>query len=173
LYTAIPPTTYPIAALNDRLVIGDGTTDYCRTDGCKLVDIRDTTAITQPILNVTTPGDQTKVISWMYGDSGSVRQDRRLGDIYHSSPALVGAPKDEPADDAYSRFRSERPEVKERPLMMYISSNDGILHAISVEDYPVTGYTLTKHAGDGRLPLRGGQELWGFVPPMLLGSLKN
>jgi type IV pilus assembly protein PilY1 len=172
LQTAIPPggATFDSNILSGALVKGDGSTDYCQK-GCDLIDLNDT-KISAPILSETTASERQSVLDWMYAVSGSPRAGRPLGDIYHGSPTLVGAPKDEPADDAYTTFR-DRPEVKERPLMMYITTNDGILHAISVEDYPPTGFTLSTHLGDKRLPLTAGRELWGFVPPMLLKDLKN
>ncbi len=174
LWTATPSVSFVPADVEKKLATGSSTcsgeTCRCDTSGCREVDLN-SVEITKEILT-TTEAQRTALINWMYGPD-SIRKDRRLGDIYHSSPTLVGAPMDEPADDAYTRFRSERPEVKERPLVMYVASNDGILHAISVEDYPATGYPLTKHASHPLVPLKAGEELWGFVPPILLPKLKH
>ncbi|HKP63462.1 MAG TPA: PilC/PilY family type IV pilus protein [Polyangiales bacterium] len=171
LLTAIPPgaSTLDSNMLSGPLVKGDATAEYCQK-GCDLISLDDT-RITQGILNVTSSTARDDVLNWMKGATGP-RKDKPLGDIYHSSPALIGAPKDEPADDAYTRFRTETAEVRQRPLIMYITTNDGILHAFSVEDYS-SSLAATSHAGDKRLPLKPGTELWGFVPPILLKRLKN
>jgi type IV pilus assembly protein PilY1 len=137
----------------------------CGVAGCDRVEL---TSIDKAQFNV--PDDVTKkaVVDWMYGNAGSVRAGKKLGDIYHSSPTIVGPPVDDPGDPSYSLFR-ESALIGERPLILYIGSNDGILHAFSMEDYPVQGGTQpTVHAG---LTYHGGQELWGFVPPNLLDDL--
>jgi type IV pilus assembly protein PilY1 len=171
LFTALPAGTVNPADLVGVLARGSspcGITTYCGKTSLTPTN----TAITQAILGVTNATDHRNVIEWMRGDVGSARQGRRLGDIYHSSPTLVGPPVDEPGDDAYTRFRDQA-IVKERPLVMYIATNDGILHALSVEDFPVTNFPLTVNNTDPRLPLKAGEEIWGFVPPMLLGKLKD
>jgi type IV pilus assembly protein PilY1 len=145
---------------------GSGSTTYC-TD----TDIT-ATAVAPALFGVSDDTEKQRVTDWMRGEVGSARDGRGLGDIYHSSPTLVGPPNEDPGDDAYTRFR-QTPVVKERPLVMYIATNDGILHAISVEDFPVTGFPLTVNQSDSSLPLRAGTEMWGFVPPMLLGRLKD
>jgi type IV pilus assembly protein PilY1 len=166
LWTALPTATFTPASLTG--VMARGSSELCGTDYCKYTELTDT-AITQAILNVTTTGDRQNVIDWMRAESTSPRAGRRLGDIYHSSPALVGTPIDEPGDDAYTTFR-DTPAVKERPLVMYIATNDGILHAISVEDYSASIIPLTVHPTQS---WRAGEEIWGFVPPLLLGRLKD
>jgi type IV pilus assembly protein PilY1 len=144
-----------------------GTDQLCGTSYCNRVEL-DTLAGSSPDFLGTDSTTAKAVSQWMYGENGTVREGRRLGDIYHSSPTIVGPPRDVAGDDSYARFR-DTAVVKERPLVMYIATNDGILHAISVEDYPVTGFPPTVH----NETLKEGQELWGFVPPMLVGTLKD
>lgn len=169
LFTVLPTGPFVPGDLAGVLAFDStlcGPTTYCGR--VKLDD----SLITEGILGVANPTERRNVLEWMRGVAGSPRHGRSLGDIYHSSPALVGTPVDEPGDEAYTRFR-ERAVVRERPLVMYIATNDGILHAISVEDYPVPTFPLTVHNGQSPLPLTAGEEIWGFVPPMLLGKLKD
>ncbi|MFW5920848.1 MAG: pilus assembly protein, partial [Polyangiales bacterium] len=98
--------------------------------------------------------------------SGRAREDRRLGDIYHSSPVVIGPPSEDLADESYNLYR-DRPVVQDRPTVAYVGTNDGILHAFAVED---TEITTGPHAG---VTIEAGQELWGFIPPMFLQKLKS
>ncbi len=102
-----------------------------------------------------------KVVAWLHGLPGSGREDQRLGDIYHSSPVVVGPPQRDLPDESYNLFR-RRPEVENRPNVLYVGTNDGILHAFVADD---TTITAGPHRG---ARLEAGQELWGFVPPYVL-----
>jgi type IV pilus assembly protein PilY1 len=171
LKTSLPSKSFSSADL--LVTMNRSATGACGSGAGYCLDTELTlNSVTPALFGVPNDTEKKKVTDWMLGINNSARDGRRLGDIYHSSPTLVGPPIDEPGDDAYTRFR-EKPAVKERPLVMYIATNDGILHAISVEDFPVTGFPLTVNVGDGRLPLKGGEEIWGFVPPMLVGKLKD
>ncbi len=102
------------------------------------------------------------IVNWIYGTT-SDRRDRVLGDIYHSSPVAVGPPLLDIADESYNLFR-RRPEVANRPIMIYVGSNDGMLHAFVAEDWenPSTGEILP-----------AGHELWAFIPPVLVSKLNS
>lgn len=104
-----------------------------------------------------------EVIDWMTGAVGSVRQDVPLGDIFHSEPVVVGAPRIDIADQAFNLFR-QSPGVVDRPLTLYVNSNDGVLHAFAVE--------AVRGAG-GSVIYKPGEEIWGFVPPLLVPRLKD
>lgn len=120
-------------------------------------------AITPPHFGLAT-GDtatRTAIFDYVHGRAPSTRALARLGDIYHSTPVVVTAPRVDIDDQAYALFR-QRPEVASRPSIVYVGSNDGILHAFALEDDP-TGATRW----------RGGQELWGFVPPTLMPNSLN
>ncbi|MBX3269715.1 MAG: hypothetical protein KF729_05615 [Sandaracinaceae bacterium] len=101
------------------------------------------------------------VVEWVNGNTPD-RRDARLGDIYHSSPQAVGPPRIDIADESYNLFR-QLPQVANRPTVVYVGTNDGILHAFVVEDFtnPITGQTF-----------RAGEELWGFIPPILVQKLE-
>lgn len=172
LKTSLPSKTFVAADLT-KTMNRHPDNGMCGAGAGVCTDTEITASTLTPLLyGVANDTEKLKLTDWMYGAVGSAREGRRLGDIYHSSPALIGPPIDEPGDDAYTRFR-DTPAVRERPLVMYIATNDGILHAISVEDFPVSTFPLTVNSSDSRLPLKAGAEIWGFVPPMLVGKLKD
>lgn len=100
--------------------------------------------------------------AWLRGDPGTVRENKPLGDIYHSNPLIVGAPTVSLPDQSYAAFRSiplpaigarrSPVTVGTRETMLYVGSNDGILHAFNADS---------------------GEEVWGFVPPTLLPTLAS
>lgn len=104
---------------------------------------------------------RTAIFDYVHGRAPANRAAARLGDIYHSTPAIVTAPRVDIDDQAYALFR-QRPEVSGRPSIVYVGTNDGVLHAFSLEDDP-----------SGMLRWSAGQELWGFVPPTLMPNALN
>ncbi len=113
------------------------------------------------VLGVSTSAARTAVIDWVHG---ALRPDAKLGDIYHSSPVVVAAPSQDKPDESFNLFR-RRPEVANRPKVVYVGSNDGIMHAFIAEDITITA---GPYAGRS---YTAGEELWGFVPPILLPKL--
>jgi type IV pilus assembly protein PilY1 len=101
------------------------------------------------------------VVAWVNGTT-SDRVNARLGDIYHSSPVAVGPPVLDIADESYNLFR-QRPEVANRPTVVYVGTNDGILHAFAAEDWDDPNSSASYEEGD---------EIWGFIPPILLSKLE-
>jgi hypothetical protein len=80
---------------------------------------------------------------------GHVRS-QPLGAIVSSTPAIMDPPSiDPPPDSDYPGFAADN---EERRTLIWIGTNDGMLHAI-----------------DGRL----GQEVWAFIPFNLLPKLKE
>jgi type IV pilus assembly protein PilY1 len=110
-----------------------------------------------------TAARRTAIIDWV---SGVGRP--KMGDIYHSSPVVVGPLRQDLADESYNLFR-QNPVVANRPTVVYVGSNDGVLHAFVAEDFvvPATHPTFA-----GRT-LTAGTELWGFVPPAVLPLLNS
>jgi type IV pilus assembly protein PilY1 len=100
--------------------------------------------------------DRTAIFDYVHGRAPAPRAAARLGDIYHSSPLIVTAPRVDIDDGAYSLFR-QVPAVAGRPSIVYVGTNDGVLHAFALED---------DQSGMNRW--FGGDELWGFVPPSLM-----
>ena len=82
-----------------------------------------------------------------------------LGDIYHSELVVVGPPSAntnfiKKNEEAYFRsinnYQAFKNANKNRAKTIYVGANDGMLHAFNAET---------------------GQELWGFIPPFLIGKL--
>jgi type IV pilus assembly protein PilY1 len=73
----------------------------------------------------------------------------KLGDIFHSTPVLVTPPFLTTADSSYNSFKADQAG---RTTVLLAGANDGMLHAFRESD---------------------GDELWAFVPPVLLADLKN
>ena len=100
------------------------------------------------------------VVSFIRGENGF---DYKLGDIFHFNPIVVGSPLiwKGAFDATYQAFYTANVGRKE---VVYVGTNDGMLHCIQVEK---------KNAdGDPDVTL-GGEELWGFIPPSQLARVKN
>jgi type IV pilus assembly protein PilY1 len=115
-------------------------------------------AITTGMLGVTTTADRDEIINFVRGvdvndedKDGNVTEDRpwKLGDIFHSTPVLVTPPVRGLADQSYQAFKLAKAS---RPTVVIAGANDGMLHAFRESD---------------------GHELWAFIPPDLLGTLKD
>lgn len=106
---------------------------------------------------------RNSVVAWTHGDAGTPRADRRMGSIYHSSPVVIGPPGADRSDETFNEFRQL---IGDRPRVIYVGTNDGILHAFLASNYNrVTGSTTQTYTG--------GTELWGFIPPILLDELDD
>jgi type IV pilus assembly protein PilY1 len=83
-----------------------------------------------------------------------------VGDIYHSTPRVVGQPSEFLRDESYQLFAAKQAT---RPLVLYTSTNDGFLHAFKVA------------AADKNDPLKvdkkENNELWAFIPPAVLPAI--
>ncbi|HIK76542.1 MAG TPA: VWA domain-containing protein, partial [Gammaproteobacteria bacterium] len=103
------------------------------------------------------------------GDSSTTDKRWKLGDIYHSQLAVVGAPSANYTNDAtktvteayyrdkkgYGSFKNGSScggRCLSRKEVVYVGANDGMLHAFDSKT---------------------GAELWGFVPPTILNSLRD
>lgn len=117
-------------------------------------------AVPPALVGAPTTAARDATFAWLRGDPGTIRETRPLGDIFHSNPLIVGAPTVSLPDQSYAAFRS-RPlgaigarrnavTVGTRETMLYVGSNDGILHAFNADT---------------------GEEVWGFVPPFLVPTL--
>jgi len=106
---------------------------------------------------------QTTVISRCVGAPDC----RLLGDIVHSTPVVVDKPSAAIRDESYQRFANAQAT---RPQVMYVSSNDGLLHAFkTASNDPADKSDDTKKVlNDG-----ASNELWAFVPPATLPNVAN
>ena len=72
-----------------------------------------------------------------------------LGDIYHSTPVVIGEPSFFFGENNYQTFYNT---YKSRELMIYVGTNEGMLHGFKNTD---------------------GSEKFAIIPKSLLGKLKN
>ena len=98
--------------------------------------------------------DEDKRIKYLRGDrseEGNKFRTREsiLGDIIHSNPVYVGAPKSGYPFSGYFPYAYSN---RDRPARVYVGANDGMLHAFDAAT---------------------GQETFAYVPSMLLGTLKD
>jgi len=95
------------------------------------------------------------------------RRGSVLGDIINSTPVVVGEPSYVPylADDIdgedgdYAAFRAEN---KDRPELVYVGANDGMLHAFFAGDMTDEG---------GQVTAEGGKEAFSFIPQAVIDNL--
>ena len=111
----------------------------------------------------------------------------KLGDIIHSTPTVVAAPKDR-YDVKYgdTTYGSYLLQYHNRRQVAYVGGNDGMLHAFNAGYYhtgddPTTGTSpspVIEHGFFTRTPTDNsagpqlGDELWGFIPYQLLPQLE-
>ncbi len=87
-------------------------------------------------------------------DVACVARSWRLGDIFHSAPAVVPAPRAPLSDSSYQEFKST---YALRKRVIYSGANDGFLHAFDAGGLD-TGASPPAYL-DGT-----GVELFGFMP---------
>jgi hypothetical protein len=118
-------------------------TQYCDTDDCQ----RDR--------------DETIWLILGYHETtGASYRKYRLGAIYHSTPMLASAPRENIPDPEYKNWLNQvvpagafiQKTVKERPEILYVGTNDGIMHAFHAET---------------------GLELWGYIPKTTLQKTRS
>lgn len=129
----------------------------------------DDTSCTTTVGNVTTPMPaaqcRDKYLKWLVGLNNNTVFNRcpatgqcsLFGDIYHATPRVVNAPRDLTRDDSYQAFQSL---YATRPMMLYTSTNDGMLHGFKA---------ASNLQGDTELiDSKKNNELWAFIPPEVL-----
>jgi len=72
-----------------------------------------------------------------------------LGDVYHSTPVVIGAPSFFFTENNYQTYYNT---YKSRDMMIYVGTNEGMLHGFKNTD---------------------GSEKFAIIPKSLLGKLKN
>lgn len=119
-------------------------------------------------------GDTTKakaLLDYIWGDHGNEgtapgqfrnRNNHRLGDIVHSGPLYVGAPNArypnliEGVGKEYSTFVQAKAN---RKGMVYVGSNDGMLHAFDSSENLTT-------------PVNPGREVFAYIPNLVYSANK-
>ena len=98
------------------------------------------------------------------------RRSSVLGDIINSTPVVVGAPSYVPylADDidgSDGDYLTFRDTYADRPELVYVGANDGMLHAF------FAGKTATDAEGNVTVVHEGGKEAFAFVPSAVIAKL--
>jgi type IV pilus assembly protein PilY1 len=118
------------------------------------------TSLTATLLNAADSTEKDNIIKFLRGydtydedDDGNTAEQRqwKLGDIFHSTPALVGPPSKFSTDSSYNTFKNTS-SVASRTTILLAGSNDGMMHAITESN---------------------GNEAWAFIPPDLLDNIKE
>jgi type IV pilus assembly protein PilY1 len=131
-------------------------TIYTAIGGTRQDFTKSNSNITAAILNVASSSERDKVIDFTRGidtydedADGNTSEERawKLGDIFHSTPALITPPRAPIVDPTYTTFKQSNTN---RPMVLMSGANDGMLHAFRESD---------------------GEELWAFIPPDALDSL--
>ncbi|MFA6147174.1 MAG: PilC/PilY family type IV pilus protein [bacterium] len=116
------------------------------------------------LLLVSSSGVKDNVVNYVRGTSRTLK----LGDIFHSKPVLVGEPSPFYSDEGYSTgvptgTTSFLAANKHRDRVVYAGANDGTLH----------GFTAGTWSADTGYSHGTGEELFAYVPKVLLRSIKN
>jgi type IV pilus assembly protein PilY1 len=147
LYTVVPTQATDVQGY----LAGDGATDL-GTEGLPVPDLNGFDPV-QDGLDLVEFNSGSVSDAHVGGASAAdittfLNRTDSFGDIYHSSPVTIGPPDLDRPDESYNLFRTTA--VPDRPTVVYVGTNDGILHAFDVVS---------------------GDELWGFVPPAIFGKL--
>ncbi len=99
-------------------------------------------------------------------------RDSRLSAVYHSTPAVMGAPpytREWPGADNAQRnaYESFKTTYATREGRVYVGSNSGMLHAVCDR------LSTTAPATCRGVASTGGDEAWSFVPPTLLPRVRT
>ncbi|MGK4006394.1 hypothetical protein WMF31_27495 [Sorangium sp. So ce1036] len=106
-----------------------------------------------------------RIVRWQTGESMPSnlpsRDGNELGSIYHSTPVVVGPPRDLIPDESYQLFAEAQAS---RPLVLYTATTDGQLHAFQVA-------ATTDPTDSLKVDRVQNNELWSFLPPHVLPRL--
>ncbi|MGH7166460.1 MAG: hypothetical protein ACREIS_13155, partial [Nitrospiraceae bacterium] len=199
----------PIWEAGQRLALTDSSTrnilTWVDSDDDKVVDAGEQIEFTasnastlSPYLRAgAAPYTASNLISFIRGDQVSGLRNRqvqvpagsgtlkvwKLGDVVHSTPTVVGAPKERYdviyGDPSYTAFYQL---YRNRRQVAYAGANDGMLHAFNAGYYhrgdDSSTTSTVEHGWFTRTPTDNsggpllGQELWGFIPYQLLPQLQ-
>jgi len=105
-------------------------------------------------------------------DNDGVDEVWRLGDIIHSTPAVVATPTDNYdrlfGDTTYENFVDK---YVDRRQVVYVGSNGGMIHAFNGGFWDA-GQKKFSTTSTGKTTRPLGQEIWAYVPSNLLPHLR-
>ena len=140
------------------------------TDNTSWSRLEFTTAyITAAILAVDNDAVRDNVVNYVRGVGHD--NNAKLGDIFHSKPVVVGPPSRFYFDAGYSTAvggsESFVDAKASRKRVLYVGTNDGMLHAILSGTYQTSGPNA------GLYDSGTGEELFGFIPYGILNNLES
>jgi len=130
-----------------------------------------------PCAGLTAANCKTRLLNWFVGINNSTANHRCavastdpnepdcsvIGDVMHSTPVIVDLPSAEIEDETYTTYRFNT-AAKDRPMMVYTSSNDGVLH----------GFKMSPNiASDPDVNNTDSNEVFAFVPPAILSLIDS
>ncbi len=129
---------------------------------------------------------RTAILDYLAGmdgfddDADADKTEKRstiLGDIFHSNPVVVGPPSTfllkEPGYGSSSTSDDPfRIEWAHRDRVIYAGANDGLLHAVHAGDWASGDNPDTTPVENGYFTRGTGNELFGYVPGLLLDRVK-
>lgn len=154
-----------IPAANDRVILThDGTTGQ----PFRWADIstsQQSLLGSENLLNYLR-GDQSREVSNI-GITGYRNRNKLLGDIIHSSPNYIAGPALRYPDGlgtnvATANYSAFKTTYANRTPMLYVSSNDGMLHGFDASPCP-----------SGVCPVSSGKEVFAYVPNALTQKLPD
>ncbi|HEU5361027.1 MAG TPA: PilC/PilY family type IV pilus protein, partial [Candidatus Deferrimicrobiaceae bacterium] len=90
-----------------------------------------------------------------------------LGDIFHSTPVLVGSPsRYYPDVSGFEARQTFTENFSKRKRIVVFGANDGMLHGVNAGTWDASATPPRYNAGTG-------DEEWAFIPSFLLGKVKN
>jgi len=116
-------------------------------------------------------GFRTRAVDY---DGDGAEEVWRLGDLIHSAPTSVSAPRARYdaryGDDTYTTYRQQ---YQSRRQVIYVGGNDGMLHAFNAGFYNSgTKSFSTESIAGGEVQHPLGSELWAYVPMAVLPHLQ-
>jgi hypothetical protein len=99
-----------------------------------------------------TDAETDRAVRWLLGDP-AMKNPAVLGALINSTPIDVGPVGSSPLPGGKRFYEA----YKERPNLIYVGSDDGMLHAFFTRDTVLAGVTY-----------RGGSEAFAFIPPEML-----
>ncbi len=158
--TGVPLASALVWEAGQKLSVksADSRSIYTAISGARYDFVKTNGLITPAVLGAASATDRDKIIDFIRGIDAydddvdaNVTEQRawKLGDIFHSTPVLVTAPTLALTDPTYTAFKQN---TASRTVILIAGSNDGMIHGFRESD---------------------GEELWAFIPPDLLGRLKQ
>lgn len=94
-----------------------------------------------------------------------------LGDIVNTQPIYMKAPSRNYSDGGYAAFKASGTAATRKPVV-FVSSQDGFLHAINANTPNASVSGDTGAVTIGAATVQPGEELWAFIPTQAMQNMK-